>query len=785
VSATSLYRLPESLPQDLEQLRQLTGQFQRGEIPAARYQAFRVPQGIYEQRESGTFMLRVRLPAGMFLPQHLRAVAEVARKYGSGQIHLTSRQDAQIHRVSVDGIYPAVAELAAAGLSTKGGGGNTVRNIATCPHAGVCAKEAFDVTGDVVALTEYLLSDPLSFQLPRKYKIAFSGCGRDCAGATVNDLGLIAKEREGVPGFAVYVGGGMGANSRVGTLLEEFIAASVVPATAEAVKRVFDKHGNRKNRHHARIRFLIEDLGFEAFRELYRQELAGLPQVSANRPQESPVIASAPARGAGQPSAPGFAQWASTSASPQKQAGYFVVEINTPLGMIESDRLAKLADVVDRYGEKRLRATNWQNLVLRWVGQDQLPSLHGDLAAVGLAGSPPALLRHLVVCTGASTCRLGICLARGLAGAVAAALANDGIDLSGPAGELSLHISGCPNSCGRHPVAQIGLFGAARRVHGHLAPHYVVQLGGHVEEGRTVLASGTTLLPARNVPTFLVELLKAYDQSSQKPDFQAFLKAGGRETVERLAQQYAAIPSFDEDKNFYYDWGAQEAFSLAGRGPGECGAGVFDLIAVDLASAAEALAADRLFAATALAARALLVTRGEQADSDLQSLTLFRKHFVEQNAISARLHPLVDQALEYAKVGDPAAPFRAAHADVADLLAEVQKIYAGLGPSLRVTAPTAPACDSSCNCHSAPAETPTVSLPPADQTVDFRGVACPLNYVKTTMALGKLRGGQTLAILLDKQGATNVPTSAANDGHEVLGVNQVADHWRVVLRKKA
>ncbi|MGE5611548.1 MAG: hypothetical protein ACM359_20020, partial [Bacillota bacterium] len=232
-SATSLYQLPASLSDDLEQLRQIIEQFKTGAIPAARFQAFRVPQGIYEQRESGTYMLRVRLPAGMFLPQQMRAMAEVAKKYGNGTLHLTSRQDIQVHRVPLDNIYPAMAELAEGGLSTKGGGGNTVRNIAACYQAGVCPKEVFDVTPHVIGLTEFMLPDPLSYQLPRKYKIAFSGCSQDCAGATINDLGFISKSRDGVEGFAVYVAGGMGASSRVGTLLEEFIPTGDACRVAE------------------------------------------------------------------------------------------------------------------------------------------------------------------------------------------------------------------------------------------------------------------------------------------------------------------------------------------------------------------------------------------------------------------------------------------------------------------------------------------------------------------------------------------------------------------------
>jgi sulfite reductase (ferredoxin) len=780
-SPTLDYRLPESLPQDLEQLRQLTEQFSRGDIPAARYQAFRVPQGIYEQRESGTFMLRVRLPAGVFLPPQMRAVAAISRAHGTGPLHLTTRQDVQIHGVAVAGIVPAVEALAQAELSTKGGGGNTVRSIVGCPHAGVCAKEVFDVTEGTLALTEQLLADPLSFQLPRKYKLALSGCGQDCAGATVNDLGFIAKDHEGQQGFAVYVGGGLGAKSRTATLLEPFIPQAQAPRVAEAVKRVFDQHGNRKNRHRARLRFLLEDLGFEAFKKLYGQALAALPEVAPARsrvaPPSVPEPVPAKVQAVGTP-ASGFERWAETSVAPQKQAGFHTVEISAPLGMLEPDQLAGLADVVERFGERQLRATNWQHLVLRWVSEAQLSELFAALAALGLAQAQPALLNHLTSCTGSSTCRLGICLSRGLSGAIATAIARSGLDLSGPAGELSLHISGCPNACGRHPVAKIGLYGAARRVEGHLVPHYVVQLGGHVEEGKTVLAEGGTPIPARNVPAFVVDLLKAFKEAPLLGDFATFLSAGGRQAAEELLERHAHTPGFDEDKNYYYDWGARELFSLAGRGPGECGAGVFDLIEVDLASAAEALAANRLFAATALAARALLVTRGEQADTDVQSLALFRKHFIEQDLIPAGLHPLVDRALEASRSAEGQPQFAALPQDVASLLEEVKGIYVGMGPSLRVATPPAAACGIP------PIPAPAAALATADQSVDFRGVVCPLNYIKTKMALARLQTGQTLAVLLDQQGATNVPASAAGDGHEVLQVAQLADHWRVVIQKK-
>jgi len=774
MASQSIYELPASLRDDLEQMGQMSAQFQQGTIAAPRFQAFRVPQGVYEQRESGTYMLRVRLPAGILLPAQLRRAAEVATTYGNGTLHFTSRQDLQIHGVRLEGIHPALVQLADGGLSTKGGGGNTVRNIAACHRAGICADETFDVTPHVVQLTEYLLPDPLSYQLPRKYKIACSSCGQDCAGATINDLGFVARERQGTPGFAVYVGGGMGGQSRVGQLLEEFIPTAAACHVAEAVKRVFDKHGNRKNRHRARIRFLLEDLGLAKFQELYRAELAGLQcsPTPALRPVEF-LPPKAPARAARSHPADGFAAWRRTHVAPQKQAGYMTVEIPRPLDPIAADKLRGLADTVERYGEGVLRATQWQNAVLRWVPEADLPHLHAELAARGFAGSAPPILRHLVACAGASTCRLGIGLARGLAHAIHTALLHSNLRLDGATGNLRLHISGCPNACGRHPIAQIGFYGAARRVHGHMVPHYVLQLGGHVEEGKTTLATGNQAIPARNVPAFLVEFLHAFEQSSQHPNFAAFLAADGRTLAGKIAAKHTAVPTLEQDKNYYYDWGSPVQFSLAGRGPGECGAGVFDLIEVDLASAAEALSAGRLLAATTLAARALLVTRGEQADGDLAALTLFRKHFVETNVISAELHPVIDQALAATTGTAPA--FAIPTADVAALLAAVRKLYTDMGPSLRVPI-------AACGVPPTPAAV-SAELPPADLAEDLRSASCPHNYVKTQMALARLQSGQVLAVLLDDDGAQNVPSSAANDGHTILTISKQTDHWRVLIRK--
>ncbi len=450
--------------------------------------------------------------------------------------------------------------------------------------------------------------------------------------------------------------------------------------------------------------------------------------------------------------------------------------VNIPffLGDIEADILHPVADIVEAHGERMLRMTQWQNAVIRWIHENELPGLHERLDYLGLASTQTAVLRDMVACAGASTCRLGICLSRGLAKAVADTLPQSGLDLL-CLGDLKINISGCPNACGRHSIAQIGLYGAARRVRGRLVPCYGVRLGGSVKEGKTRLASDKGTIPARNVPSFLRGFLMAFSQSAECPDFAAFLEAKGRQVADDLVQDYRDVPDFEKDKNHYFDWGAEDIFSLAGRGPGECGAGVFDLIEVDLASANEALNERRYFTATALATRALLVTRGEQPNSEIEAFMLFRKHFVAEGLVDPMLDQLITCAIRSASAPDPERDFYGNTDDVVSLIAAVKTLYENMDSSLRFSIPE-------------PMDLPIEPSKSAEATFDsfkdFRGVRCPLNYVKTKIALDEIEGGQILAILLDEEGARNVPESAAADGHEILSVTCEHDHWRVLIRKR-
>lgn len=775
------YHLPESLPADFAKLDEMSQRLKTGEVSDAQFKAFRVPLGVYEQRRDGTYMLRVRLPAGGMLPHQMRKLADVSRTYGNGTLHVTTRQDIQVHEVALEGIHPALVELATAGLATKGGGGNTVRNITACYDSGVCAAEKFDVSPCAIALTEALLPDPLSYQLPRKYKIALSGCPNDCAGATVSDVGLIGKQKDGRHGFAVHVGGGLGAHSRVADPFEDFVPVEEIHLVAEAVKRVFDKNGNRKNKNKARLRFLIEGIGLERFRALYEEELAQLRSSETPRPEIRPLRpVPRPAQEAVEEMGDGYREWVKKHVVPQKQEEYFLIDIPLSLGDIHADTLEKLAVVVDEHGEGMVRTTQSQNLVLRWVPDRERTSLHGKLGELGLAAAEPAVLRNMVACTGASTCRLGICLSRGLVSAIRRRLTSDGLDLDA-LGDFRINVSGCPNSCGRHAIGHVGAFGAARRVEGRLVPHYVLQFGGKVEEGSTALAQGTLSVPSRNIPEVLARLLGAFQNAPQFPDFGAFLEAGGREEAERLAREHRTVPAFEDDRNYYYDWGAEELFSLAGRGPGECSAGVFDLIEVDLASAEEACQSGRRFAAAALAARALLVTQGHEAKDDADALQLFIEGFMDSGLVDESYRGLIDAARQCARSADPEAAFKAESGPVEDFVGIVRQLYDNMDPSLRFTPVkrSAETPDEPEDAGTAEGESPVE----IDREADFRGVVCPLNYVKTKLVLGQMESGQVLSVLLDEEGCRNVPESAEKDGHQALSVKEEGPAWRVTLKK--
>ncbi len=764
----TVYRIPDAVIEDTHAYRREVEKFLAGEISPVAYRAIRVPVGIYEQRENDTYMVRVRGAAGVFLPHQVQRIADLSEQYGNGIVHVTTRQDLQIHRVLVEHTPDVLEKLLEVGLSSRGGGGNTVRNISACQRAGVCADEVFDVAPYAIALTEYLLIERGNFNLPRKFKAAFSGCSKDCGLASVADLGFFAHERDGIRGFAVYAGGGMGLHSALGVLIEEFIPAEAIFETAEAVKRLFDKYGDRTNRHKARLRFVVERVGEDEFRRLYREELArvrsegiAVPGIRMPEPAPSPPGTSS----SDEPIGASYQSWRSSNVLPQKQDGLFTVRIPLPLGDIPADDLRALAHLAQDTGDGTLRTTQEQDLQLRSVSADALPGLYQLLSRINgpFVDAQPV---RCVACAGASTCKLGLCLSRGLAAAIEAELADVDLQFDSP-----IRISGCPNSCGHHPIAAIGLSGGAVRSDGRLAPVYSIYADGRLSEGGSRLSRLIGKVPAKAVPGMFKEFFTdAVHNRLPGETAEDLIERWGASRLHELAQKYVRVPSYDEAPEYYRDFGSDEEFSLAGRGPGECGAGVMDVIALDIDAARNALDENRLYDAVVASARALLVTKGLEPKKDREVFAAFSEHLIAPGWVSASTQSVLDAALDL-KLGD-----RDTLADLMDdiraLLDRVEVLFRSL--------------DSNLEFRVAPVHEPVdePASQEASHELDLRGVACPMNFVRAKISLEQIEVGEVLDILLDEgEPARNVPASFADQGQEVLSVADEGGHFRVRVRR--
>lgn len=776
------YKIPGNYSSEIDELEGLVGRLQSGAMTAAELRARRVPFGVYEQRLQGSFMIRIRCAAGIITPGQLRRVADLASEFGSGRLHVTTRQEIQMHDVPLENMVPAIRELAAVGLASRGGGGNTVRNVIASWDSGIAPDEVFDVTPHAVELTSRLIAMGDSWLLPRKFKIAFSNSGADNAFATANDVGFIASMKGNRRGFRVFVAGGMGRAPQPGQLLHEFIAEDEVFLVAEAVKRLFSKLGNRRNKHSARLRFLWNTLGRQRFIEEYQKQRAAL---EAERP--APFVPPVWSDTAQTPSgvaaldekSPEFDLWKKRYVTAQRQNGLSSILVPLPLGDISSEKAVLLADALSPFGDNTLRCTADQNLLLRNIPDRYLGNLFAVVRQVSASWDAPKLFANAVACAGASTCQLGICLSRGALDAIIDRLNASDIDIES-LDAFRLYLSGCSNSCGRHGLAHLGFFGKAARKGNHSYPAYTVVAGVKIDsEQGSALAHRIGDISARDVPRFVEEFLGHY--VSRKASFSSFddyLATEGEDHIRTLCDKYRDIPTMKEDESYYRDWGAQEPFSLAGRGTGECAAGLFDLIDLDL----EKVRADRsgfeaendpaarsaiLHRLVVTAARSLLITQGIEAATDQEALAHFERSFVDAGLVAESFRPVISAARTGAEtlaaLSDRALAFSR----------QIETLHASMDDTLQFH-PSKPQEDTGDEGSSA-----TVDL-----VKDLRGVACPMNFVKTKMALSQIQAGQVLQVLLDDgEPIENVPRSVEAEGHHVLDQTRAGEHWTVTIRK--
>ena len=543
-------------------------------------------------------MQRIKIPMGRLTPDQMDTLADLAEEYSDGVCHVTTRQDIQLHFIHLEDTPDLMRRLAAVGVTTREACGNTVRNVTACPLAGVCRDETFDVTPHAEACMRFLLGHPDAQDFGRKFKVAFSGCRQHACGlVSMHDLGLIAVTRieNGVErhGFETYVGGGLGAVPHQARLFDEFLPVEELLPLAQAISRVFARLGEKRNRARARIKFLVAHLGLDEFKRLVLEERAALPE----DPRWTAHLAGAPAA-AEQPHEPaaaadgggsnGFAGWARTNVYRQRQSGYATVTVALPLGDLTTHQTRRLADLARKYVGGAMRATVEQNIVLRWVGEADLPALHRELSAIGLGLAGAGTLADITACPGTDTCKLGIASSRGLAAELTSRLseraAKGAFD---PAVEgLRIKTSGCFNSCGQHHIADLGFYGVSRNIGGYAVPHFQVVLGGQWLDnaGSYGLASGA--VPSKRIPEVVERITGRFvAERRESESFQDYTRRIGKRALREMFADLATVPVHDEDASFYSDWGDPREFTLGDMGVGECAGEVVSLTEFDLAAA--------------------------------------------------------------------------------------------------------------------------------------------------------------------------------------------------------
>jgi sulfite reductase (ferredoxin) len=594
-------------------------------------------------------MMRIKVPMGRLSAEQLDVLAELAEEYSDSILHVTTRQDIQLHFVHIEDTPDLMRRLAAVGITTREACGNSVRNVTACQFAGVCSDQAFDVTPYAHALTWYLLGHRDVQDFGRKFKIAFSGCKpHPCGLANFHDIGAIAVVREdGRRGFEFYVGGGLGAVPHQAKLLEAFVPEEELLPLSQAVCRVFAQHGERKNRARARLKFVVQKLGIDEFRRLVHAErekiapderwTAYLAELDAG--DEKPLRPGRPLEGA---VAPELARWRETNIRPQPQAGYVVATVRLPLGDLTSSQARRISDLARRFTGDTLRLTVEQNLVFRWVSEADLPDLHRELLAIGLGEAGASTIADITACPGTDTCKLGIAASRGLAAALGERLAARD-DERPDVAQLRIKTSGCFNSCGQHHVADIGFLGVSRNVGGRRVPHFQLVVGGEWNNNGGSYGLAIGAFPSKKIPELVERLTEVWLRERQPGErLQAFIARAGRAKIKEALDDLRHVPTYEEDRSYYADWGDPRDYTIGDMGVGECAGEVVTATEFGLATSEREVfeaqlqleggdaprAADLAYRAMLSAARALVtIDFADVKDDEQEIVSQFRTRF--------------------------------------------------------------------------------------------------------------------------------------------------------------
>lgn len=811
-----MYRIPSTLNGDLDYTQSLIDQFKAGEIQAGQLKSNRVPMGIYEQRKNQHYMLRLRCAGGLVTPKQLAKIAFVGHQLSTSHLHVTTRQEIQIHNVDIEDAIPALKKLEKVGISSAGGGGNTVRNMMVDDRSGLTADEEFDVYPYVEELTSRLIAEKDSFTMPRKYKVAIDTSVATANYSYIADLGLQARIKDGQRGFRVLIAGSAASNAHTGWEVFDFLPEKDLYRAAKALKNWFHKYGNRRNRHKARMRYVFYKYGTEEAKRLYLEEFEKLKK-------DGSIDFKAPALPLEhhKPNFPAlkaptdFETWKRRYAHKQTNAeglkeNLWYAYIPLRHGNNSTDFFAEVAEYLGNYGNDVIRFTKKEQIQVRNIPEEYLTNIYAFFKKLGVYQIDyPVVVTNLTCCTGADTCRLGICLPKGAIDGIAKQLLNSNLNLDAIP-DFELRMNGCTNICALATWGDLGFSGRVGRVGDDPYPAYTIWLP---VKGKHEIDLQQGYIAAKKIPAFVEDYLRdVIAEQTNYADYYDYVAKRGVNIVKELIAKYKEVAPYSEEPDTFFDFGDDEKFSLIKYGKAECSAGLFDIIEIDQdtirekrkeveqllsdgkqdTSKIEKLLHDIVFSEN----RMLLVTRGLDPRTDEDVYNGFEKEFIAAGIIPQKFKVLTDKARNNKSLISE----KPLIDELADLLND---LYQNMDDSLQFKLPAAQSLKDNTDSKEKSASSAesarqkktseneqkasageSESISP-DVKKDFRGVMCPMNFVKTKIALTPMQSGQILEILLD-DGAPieNVPGSVKNEGHTILSTEKVENYWKVLIKKK-
>jgi len=572
--------------------------YRQGKLADDDFRRFRLQHGAYGSRLRPDYsMIRIKVPSGEITPEQLEKIATLSEAFSIGSAHVSTRQNIQLHWVQLEDVSEVMRGLVEVGLTTREACGNTVRNVMCSHFAGVCPNEVFDATPYSTAIAKFLLRNPMSQNLPRKFKINFGCCNKHGL-VRIADIGLVPDLRDGKKGFRIYLGGGLGAASFIGHLLEDFTSEEQLLSTCMATIRLFDRLGNRDNMARNRMRYLVNEIGWEKFQKMVLKERnivemtiseftknlyqvhfndSYVPTNKSTKFNKLPIVETNIST-----TSNGYDRWLHTNVVSQKQEGYSTIFITLGAGDITSNQLRSLASLIRKFSsESKARNTPQQNFAIRYIYNNDLPAVYKKLMAIGLANPGALTITSAVGCSGTTSCNLAITNSHRLAKEVQRTLLELGFDVDNDLRNSTIKISGCPNSCGQHEIATIGFFGGAARIENSMAPVYTMLFGGNgYEDGK--LGKAIMRVPAKRVIDVIqkiVELYKTEKSSSETLDMwiDRIINSNGSgnikniDDIKTLLTPVTQLPPFEEGQEFYQDYGNDIKF-VAKTARGECAA---------------------------------------------------------------------------------------------------------------------------------------------------------------------------------------------------------------------